>query len=177
MKKTIFAVLCLMLQTASIYCSAQQSNDADVPDKVEVLRFLDLIHTKDQMVQTLAAMSKQMRISAEEGFKQKVPNATPEQLAKVDQLFDGLFAELPVDEMISAIVPIYQAHFTKSDLNAIETFYLSPTGQKMLKEMPAVVSESMQAGGDIGRRIFKERSKQFDEKVADLVNEAAKTAN
>jgi Uncharacterized protein conserved in bacteria (DUF2059) len=56
----------------------------------------------------------------------------PEQLAKVDQLFDGIFTRLPIDEMMEAVVPIYQKHQTKTDLAAVTAFYPSPAGQKIL---------------------------------------------
>jgi hypothetical protein len=129
------------------------------------------MHAKAQMVQVMEGMQKQMRLGAEQGFKQKVPEATPEQLAKVDQMFDGLFKEMPIDEMVDAIVPIYQKHLTKVDLAAVTAFYSSPSGQKILKEMPAIMSEAMQAGGEIGRRVFAERAQQLDQQIAKLAKE------
>jgi hypothetical protein len=43
------------------------------------------------------------------------------------------------------MIPIYQRHFSKTDIDAMSTFYASSTGQKMMREMPALTSESMQA--------------------------------
>jgi hypothetical protein len=43
------------------------------------------------------------------------------------------------------MIPIYQRHFTKTDIDAMSTFYGSPTGQKMMREMPQLTTESMQA--------------------------------
>jgi uncharacterized protein len=176
MKKLI---LLLAMCAAAIppCCAAQQSTNTDLPDKADVVKFLDLIHAKQQMEQALEAMAKQTRLGAEQGFKQRVPDATPEQLAKVDQVFNELFTSLPLDQMVDAIVPIYQKHLTKTDLNAIMAFYASPAGQKILTEMPAIMSESMQAGGDIGRRTFEKRSKEFEEKVDDLVRQANTVKN
>lgn len=153
---------------------AQQVNNADLPDRADVVKFLDLMHARAQMIETLTEMTKQMKMGAEDGFKQKVPDATPEQLAKVDKLFDSLFASLPIDEMMDAIVPIYQKHLTKSDLAAITAFYSSPVGQKVLKELPAIMSESMQAGGDIGRRVFAAKSHELDQQLDELVKDQPK---
>jgi hypothetical protein len=86
-------------------------------------------------------------------------------------MFDGLFKEMPIDEMVDAIVPIYQKHLTKVDLAAVTAFYSSPSGQKILKEMPAIMSEAMQAGGEIGRRVFAERAQQLDQQIAKLAKE------
>jgi hypothetical protein len=168
-------VLSLMFGLAT-FVAAQQVDTSEVPDKTEVLKFLDLMRARSQMVQSLHAMSTQMRLGAEQGFKQKVPNATPEQLAKVDKLFEGIFADLPIDEMIDGIVPIYQKHLTRRELAAITEFYSSPAGQKILNEMPAILAESMQVGGEIGRRAFSAKSAEFDKRLADLVDASPKPA-
>ncbi|HUO26002.1 MAG TPA: DUF2059 domain-containing protein [Candidatus Aquilonibacter sp.] len=173
MKKTLLLLLPFFLGV-SMLAAAQETNSADTPDKADVVKFLDLMHARTQMVQTLQALERQMKRGAEDGFRQKVPGATPEQLATVDHLFDGIFSDLPVDEMIDAIVPIYQKHFTKSDLAAITAFYSSPAGQKVLKEMPAIMSEAMEAGGEIGRRSFAAKSQELDRKIADLVRDTSK---
>jgi hypothetical protein len=167
------AILCLAL-AAPVSGAAQQPGASDVPDKADVLKFLDLMHAKAQMAQALDGMTKQIRLGAEQGFREKVPDATPEQLAKVDHLFDGLFKSFPLEEMEEAVVPVYQKHLTKSDLAAIIAFYSSPAGQKVLNEMPAIMSESMQVGGEIGRKMFSAKSQEFDQKLAELVEASKK---
>jgi len=169
-KQIVLGTLCFVL-AVSASTVAQTPNNSDVPDKADVMQFLNIMHAKAQMVQVMEGMQKQLRLGAEQGFKQKVPEATPEQLAKVDQMFDGLFKEMPIDEMVDAIVPIYQKHLTKVDLAAVTAFYSSPSGQKILKEMPAIMSEGMQAGGEIGRRMFAERAQQLDQQIAELAKE------
>ena len=149
--------------------AAQTPQSTDTPDRADVLKFLEMMHVRAQMQQTLQGFTKQMREGAEAAFKQKVPNATPEQLAKLNRIFDGMFDPLPLDEMVDAIVPIYQKHLTKSDLAAIMEFYASPPGQKILKEMPAILAESMDAGGKIGQRIFAVKSAELDQRMDDLV--------
>lgn len=173
MKRLLISLgLCVLAMTA--FSAAQQVKDSQTPDKAEVVKFLDLMHARSQMVQVLEGMAKQMKLGAREGFKQKVPDATPEQLAKVDKVFDSLFASLPIDDLVDAIVPIYQKHLTKADLAAITAFYSSPAGQKILTEMPAIMSESMQAGGEIGRKVFGSRAEELDRQIADLVKEEKK---
>jgi hypothetical protein len=172
-KQIVLGTLCFVL-AISASSVAQTPNNSDLPDKADVMQFLNIMHAKAQMVQAMEGMQKQMRLGAEQGFKQKVPEATPEQLAKVDQMFDGLFKEMPIDEMVDAIVPIYQKHLTKLDLAAVTAFYSSPSGQKILKEMPAIMSEAMQAGGEIGRRVFAERAQQLDQQIAELAKETKK---
>jgi uncharacterized protein len=119
------------------------------PGREQVLQFLDLMHAKDRMLQMLDGMKAVQKKGAEEGFKNAVPDATAAQLAKVDAVVDEAMRDLPVDEIFDAMIPIYQNHLTSADLDAVVAFYRSPAGQKLLKEQPAMMAESMQAGQDI----------------------------
>jgi hypothetical protein len=61
------------------------------------------------------------------------------------------------------MIPAYQKHFTKSDLEAMNTFYPSAVGQKVLQQLPAVTQEGSQAAMPIlGRYVseWKERRQQ-----------------
>lgn len=174
----VIAIAVLMVAVA-LSCQAQpssskQSMGSDVPTKEEVLKFLDLMHAKAQMVQAMQGMVAELKKGAEQGFRSELPNATREQLAKLDALFDGIYESIPLDEMVDAVVPIYQKHLTKSDLEAVIAFYSSPPGQKILKELPQIMAEAMQAGGEIGRRAFETKSAEFNAKAADLVKELKK---
>ncbi len=146
----------------------------ETPNREEVLKFLDLMHSRQQMAVIMDGMATQFKRGAEEGFKKKVPNATPEQLAKLDALFSDVFKSLPIDEMIEAIVPIYQKHLSRTDLNAATAFYSSPAGQRILKELPAISSEAMQAGGQIGQRSFAAMGDKFEKQVDELIKESTK---
>ncbi len=174
MKKKLFSVALCSLLAVPVLSIAQQKTDSDVPDRAEVVKLLDLVHARSQMAQVLEGMAKQMKAGAEDGFKEKVPDATPEQLAKVDKVIDGILGTLPMDELIDAIIPIYQKHLTKSDLAAITEFYSSAAGKKILKEMPAILSESMQAGGEIGRKAFAAKARELDEKIDEMAKESVK---
>jgi hypothetical protein len=58
---------------------------------------------------------------------------------------DDMIQGMPVDEMTQAMIPAYQKHFTKGDIEAMNGFYSSPVGQKVLQELPTVTQEGMQA--------------------------------
>jgi hypothetical protein len=129
---------------------------------------MDLLHLRAQLQQYFDGVGKQARLGAEEGFKQKVPNASPEQLAEIDKFADNLFSDMPIDEMLDAMVPIYQKHLTKEDLDAILAFYSSPVGQKLQREQPAMMQEGMQVGGDIGRRRIGDMVQKMDDFIANI---------
>ena len=132
---------------------------------------MEVLRIRAQLTQYFEGVSKQATLGAEQGFKSKVPNATPEQLAEVDKFAQNLFKDMPVDEMVNAMVPIYQKHLTKEDLDGILGFYASPVGKKLLREQPAMMAEAMQVGGDIGRRRVGDMIKQMDEFVAKMAEQ------
>lgn len=148
------------------------ASSTSVPSKEDVLKFMEVLRIRTQLVQYFDGVGKQAKLGAEDGFKQKVPNATPAQLADVDQFADGLFKNMPVDEMIDAMVPIYQKHLTKDDLDGILAFYASPVGQKLQREQPAMMQEAMQVGGEIGRRRLGAMMQQMDDFVTKLAQQS-----
>jgi len=58
---------------------------------------------------------------------------------------DELNKSMPIDEIMQAMIPAYQKHFTHGDIEAMSAFYSSPVGQKVLEELPAVTQEGMSA--------------------------------
>ena len=49
------------------------------------------------------------------------------------------------DKLIEAITPVYDRHFSKEELKELITFYSSPAGKKIVKLMPTVLEESLEA--------------------------------
>jgi hypothetical protein len=164
----IFAILCLPLALASQETAPPAATNPDAPSKEQVLELLDLIHQRANMTQMLEGVKQSMKVGAEAGFRQKIPNPTPDQLRKVDDLVDTIFQDYPFNDMIEAIVPIYQRHLTKTDIDQVVVFYSSPVGQKLLKEQPTMVSEAMQAGQQIMLKRIPEMSQRLDRQIADL---------
>ena len=170
MKRSILGLCFVIIVAATAF--AQPAADATAaPSKDDVLRFMDLMQVRARMVQLVDGMKKGMKRGAEEGFKLKIPAPTPEQTAKLNSVTDAVFKDFPIDEMIDAMVPIYQKHLTKSDLDAVIAFYSSPVGQKVLKEQPAMMAEGMQAGQDIMLRKLPDIEERLKTKVAQLAEE------
>lgn len=168
-KVGISLFLLFVLGTPSV--AQQAALPPDAPSKADVLRFLDLMQIRARLEQMMEGMKTGMKTGAEAGFKSKVPDATPAQLEKVDAFTNLVFEDFPLDQMIDAMIPIYQRHLTKSDLDAVVAFYSSPVGKRLLKEQPAMMAEGMQAGQDIMLRKLPELGKRIDTKVAQLVDE------
>jgi uncharacterized protein len=70
-----------------------------------------------------------------------------------------------VEEVTDQIVEVYARHFTGDELRQVTAFYRTPTGQKLLEEMPALMQESMTIGQNFGRTIGAEMQNKVNEEL------------
>jgi len=80
------------------------------------------------------------------------------------EVWDELAAMLSPAEARELMVPIYAKHFELDELRALLAFYRSPTGQKMLAKMPAVMEESLEVGNAWGAKKAEELLRQLKER-------------
>ncbi|HSM84926.1 MAG TPA: DUF2059 domain-containing protein [Candidatus Limnocylindrales bacterium] len=114
------------------------------PSREQVIKLLGLLQIPDGLQMTLDAMKVEMKSEAEQMFRDKINSPTAEQLKTLNSIVDEEFAQIKMDDLIEQVVPIYQNHLTRSDVAALTAFYTSPVGQKIRREQPAMVRESMQ---------------------------------
>jgi uncharacterized protein len=168
MKRFVFAVLvCLLFVSISF---AQQSA-ADAPaSKADIEKYLETMHTRDMMKSTMEAMTKQMH-QVTHAQLQKQPNLPPDFEARMDKMMDDMIKDLPIDELIQAMVPAYQKHLTQGDVEALTAFYSSPTGQKVLKEMPAMTADAMQSAAGVIQKMMAQMQNRLQSELAQLQKE------
>src|SRR5580692_2002039 len=139
----ISLVLLLLAATAAF---AQQAALGDAPaTKEDIQHLFDVMQIHQQMRQVMDALMKQQSALIHETLKNRYPQTSAERIARADQLISETMKDMPMDAILDDMIPIYQRHFSKTDIDAMSTFYASPTGQKMMKEMPALTTEAMQA--------------------------------
>jgi hypothetical protein len=139
-------LLCVMgvVLVLSWTCTAQTS-DADSPaSKEDVERYLQVVHSHDMMKKMVVAMSQGMHQMLHQQYLQHKDELPPDYESRMTTRMDEMFANMPWDEMMQAMAPVYQKHFTKGDIDSLVAFYSSPTGEKMLREMPSIMAEAMQ---------------------------------
>lgn len=133
----LFVALCTAQTTVSVA--------PDAPSKEDVRKLFDVMASREQISQMMQQLFAQMQSLSREQLKKRHPDISDQDLARMDRQSKDLLKNFPVDAMLSDMVPVYQRHFTKSDIEALTAFYSSPTGQKFLHEMPAVTAETMKA--------------------------------
>jgi len=165
--KRIFLALaaCLVFALAGV---AQQSA-ADAPaTKEDVQRYLDVMHSREMITKMMDAMSKPMHQMMHEQYlkdKHKLPADFEE---KMNRIMDDYMKNLPMEEMLQAMISAYQKHLTKGDVDGLVAFYSSPTGQKVIQELPAITAEAMQSMIPLMRKQIDVMTRRMQEQVAQM---------
>jgi len=89
-------------------------------------------------------MAKSLRQITHEQYLKQKEELPADYKSKMTARMDEMFDNMPWDEITQAMVPAYQKHFTKGDIDNLVAFYSSPTGEKLLRELPSIMTESMQ---------------------------------
>jgi len=161
-------VFCALSATTSV---AQQSAADQPATLADIDRYYDAMHIRDTMKATLDALSQQMRTLMHSEL-QKTPNLPPDAMEKMDKFYDKLLADLPMDDLLNAMKPVYAKHFTKGDIDTIVAFYGTPTGKKMLADMPAVTQEAMQASSSVMQKYMEHVQQQVQDLMAQMLKES-----
>jgi uncharacterized protein len=141
------AVLTIVVLVASAAFAQQplSSTGDDPASKEDIQKLFEVMQIHQQMRQVMDAMMKQQTAMIDETLKKRYPQTSADKIARANRMIVETVKDMPMDAMLDDMIPIYQRHFSKTDIDAMSTFYASPTGQKMMREMPVLTSESMQA--------------------------------
>ena len=150
------AALCLCLPAF-----AQDATPPADPAKLAVAaKILEETHALDNMGAALDVMIVPMI----RGIKQQAPNLSDDRLKMIsDMLLEEMKASMP--KMLALNAQIYASHFSLDELKAIEAFYGTPAGQKIVAETPKIVKEVLPIGMAWGRQAAEEALARITEKL------------
>jgi len=144
--KKYFLLMNVLVLLATSAGAAQQPAAPDSPStRDDILRLFDTMQIRQQMRLVMESVAQQMKDMTRETLKKRDATITDEQLVRFDSIAEESMKDFPVDAMLDDMIPVYQKHLSKPDVDAMIVFYSSPTGQKLLREMPAMTQEGMQA--------------------------------
>jgi hypothetical protein len=118
-------------------------------------------------------MSKPMHQMTHEQYlkdKDKLPADFEE---KMNRIMDDYIKNLPIEEMLQAMIPAYQKHLTKGDVDGLVAFYSSPTGQKVIQELPAITAEAMQSMIPLMRKQIDVMTGRMQEQIAQMKKQSS----
>jgi len=170
MKRIILALsACLAFALSGV---AQQSS-ADTPaTKEDVQRFFEVMHSREMMSQMVDAMAKPMHKMMHEQYLKDKDKLPPDFEERMNKMMDDNMKAFPWEEMLQAMVPVYQKHFTRGDVDALVAFYSSPTGRKMLRDMPAIMGEAMESMMPLMQKQMDAMAERVQREVAQMIKDS-----
>ncbi len=165
----ILAVVCMCV---ALRAQDQQGSPSSRDD---VIKLFDVMQIRQQMELVMQQMFQQMRAMSREEMKDRKAQAGSEDMAKADALADKIMKEFSVSDMLDDMIPVYQKHLSKSDVDEMIKFYSTPTGQKILRELPAMTGEGIQAMQPRLHKLMDQITSEIDQMVKnDQARPAAK---
>jgi hypothetical protein len=161
---------------AAVLARSNRQEAAELATRDQVLTLLETLQVRKTMTIMLENMKQIMKDAAERSFREKVPNPTPKQLAALNGMLDDIVDTQALDDLINAIIPIYQRHLTKTDIEEMIRFYSSPVGQKLLREQPQIIQESMNAGAGVQQKRMDEINARIQERLQEMTEAGQETS-
>jgi hypothetical protein len=164
----LVTILCFSFTLAAF---AQQNDDTPA-SREDIQTYFETVNSRDSTNKMMDAMLKSIHQMAHDQYlknKDKLPEDFEQRMTKQ---MDDMMKNMPLDEMMQATIPVYQKHLTKGDVYALIAFYNSPTGQKMLRDLPAILSESMDAMMPIMTRYLDEMQKKLQQETEEMLKQA-----
>jgi len=130
---------------------AGQKREIDPSKEADIRRLMSLTNFDALIRQTMNGMGG--------NIKTLMTNALPpgEYRDKLVDLFIKKFhSNLRTNELADRAIPVYDRHYSSSEIKELIRFYETPVGQKLLKELPAVSAELQQAGSAWGEDVGKQ---------------------
>jgi hypothetical protein len=167
--KRLAGLIVFLLVLVSV-CIAQDSSPSsgDVPaSKADIEQLIATTHMRDRMHIQMETAAAQIRIAMHDAMRKKYPDATSKDFDRLDAFFDQVLRDSDFEAIVDEMIPAYQRHLSKADVAAMLVFYNTPTGQKVIKEMPVIMSEATQAAGPRMQKALSEIADQANKMLMD----------
>jgi hypothetical protein len=142
----------ILIITVIIICSCISVAHAELSNekRVEIEKMLRLTG-----MEKLMGQMKSQIISA---LRKEIPDASEIFWTKFEQKMD-------VNELIEKLMPIYDKYYTLEDLKAVNAFYESPAGQRLLVVAPMAMQDAMKIGQEWGEKLGKEAATEAEQEA------------
>ena len=142
----VFAVI-----TMTAWASIAQTEIPPVK-RYEIMKMLRLTGVEKLMVQMKAQMIA--------GLKTEMSQVPGDFWTRFESKMD-------MRVLLEKVIPLYDKYYTTEDLKAVNAFYESAAGQKVVNNLPKIMQESMAIGQEWGKRIGEQAAEEADQEFRD----------
>jgi hypothetical protein len=82
-----------------------------------------------------------------------------------DPVWEDMSKTFSSYDLLTDMIPIYQRHISREDMDAILAFYRTDSGRRLLEAQPAMVAEAQAAFPAVGRRLGQEVAARHMEEI------------
>ena|SRR5437764_3832929 len=138
-------------QSVAAAARANRQPKIDPQKEADIRRLLVVMDAQTTLRQAMTDM--------ETNIKPLLTSSLPagEYRDKLIQLFlEKFHSKVDPQEMLGFAIPVYDKYLTDADVKGLIEFYSSPLGQKMIKSLPPIISESGERGRQWGEKIGRD---------------------
>ena len=121
--------------------------------------------------QIFDVMAKSIRDITHDRIAKEHSALPPNAEERMNKKTDEMLKNMPIDAMFDVMTSFYQKHWTKGHEDNLVAFYSTPTGKKVLAEMPQTMAESMQAMRPVMLEHIDSMKQNVDQQLAELEKE------
>jgi uncharacterized protein len=158
-------------------CLAQMTAEDSPATSADVERYFQIVKSHDMMKKLMATMTQSMHQLMHEQYVKHQDELPADYESKITAVMDDMFDKMPMDEMMQAMIPAYQKHLNKGDIDNLVAFYSSPTGEKVLREMPSMMAEAMQDMMPIMTKYTDSVQRRLLKETNDMIAQSKKQAH
>ena len=112
-------------------------------------------------------IEKMLRLTGVEKLSEQIANqmltSLRTQLPQVPETFWTKFQQkMNTRDLIEKIIPVYDKYYTIEDLKAINAFYETSAGQKVISALPQLMQETLKIGEEWGQKIGQEAAEEAE---------------
>jgi uncharacterized protein len=174
MKRWLAVISLVFLLSWTCIAQTDPNSPASAAD---VERYFQVVKSHDMMKTMLATMSQGIHQLLHEQYLEHKDELPANYESKLTTMVDAMLDKIPMDEIMQAMIPAYQKHLTKGDIDNLVAFYSTPTGSKLLKEMPSMTGEATQAAIPIMSKYMDTIEKRVQKETDDLIAQSKKQPN
>ena len=152
MRQIKTAIVCLLLamtaraQEPSLGQAARQNRADQQARQRAVLELVQEITPRDVFQRMTSQMYETMDQQIMAQMRKDGVTLPPDYNARMKRVMDSVMS---YDEMMQWSAEIYAKRFTLEEINGLRDFYHSPLGQKMVRQMPEIMTDVMGKVGNI----------------------------
>jgi uncharacterized protein len=159
-------ILGVCLPAALAQVTVSVTNDTPATNE-QIEKLFAVMEVRQQTHRMMDSMVQQMQAVSTATIKARYPQVTGAELAKLNRISEEVLRDMPLDAMLDDMIPVYRKYLNQGDVDAMIVFYQSPTGKKLINQMPQITQEAMQVS-------YRHMEKQVDvvmDKVENMMKE------